>query len=349
MANIEQLSILVGTSEAEDYRDSYVYTDACKIEDWNVWRARNPSVSPDLSGVNFNATDFLVPRIMDLGIGAAVLENLPNVYAAGIDFSRTDLSNSTFYECRLHCADLREANLTGSHIQDSELVACELSGANFEGATFLSVRLSDLDLAGVRNLPTVEHRFPSSLALDTLIKSHGDIPENFLRGCGVPASFIEYQRSLLANPIEFYSCFISYSHTDKDFARRLHDRLEGRGIRCWLDEKRIKIGDEILPGVLDAIRVHDRVLLCCSEGSLTSNWVHAELEETFEKEEKDARPILFPLNLDGYLFDGWKGPLAVEVRKRLAADFTGWEQDHAKFEEQFERVVEALKEPACPD
>ena len=52
--------------------------------------------------------------------------------------------------------------------------------------------------------------------------------------------------------------------------------------------------------------------------------------------------VIIPLNLDGHLFK-WNGAHAAVLRKRLAADFTGWESDNAKYEAQFEAVVGALR------
>jgi hypothetical protein len=74
---------------------------------------------------------------------------------------------------------------------------------------------------------------PSTIGIDTIYRSKGKIPEGFLRGAGVPEEFITYMRSLVANPIEFYSCFISYSSKDQQFAESLYAALQVKNVRCW--------------------------------------------------------------------------------------------------------------------
>ncbi len=215
----------------------------------------------------------------------------------------------------------------------------------------------DLDLSNVKGLEDVIHEGPSTLGVDTLFRSGGTIPEVFLRGCGVEETLITYLPSLMGKPIQFYSCFISYSHTDKAFARRVHDTLQGRGIRCWLDEKQMLPGDDIYEEVERGIRLWDKVLLCCSENSLMSWWVDDEIDRTFQKEREKFQgrqvKVLVPLDLDGYLFDGYESAKKTKITSRLAANFVGWEKDNNIFETKIEEVIKALqtdggKEPPPP-
>jgi TIR domain len=55
----------------------------------------------------------------------------------------------------------------------------------------------------------------------------------------------EKQIEHLPSRPQFYSCFISYSSKDQDFASRLHADLHDKGIRCWFAPEDLKIGDRI--------------------------------------------------------------------------------------------------------
>ena len=319
---------------------------------WNEWRARQ---SGDLV-VNLNGVD-----IQNINLSGA---NLHNVNLSGANLVRADLSGANFVGANLNnsklCgANLIIANLTVTNLSYSNLSYANLSYANLSRANMRGVELhyaklketvfGNLDLTEVIGLEEINHVGPSTLDHRTIELSRV-LPVNFLRGCGLPDSMIDYLPSMLNEAISFYSCFISYSHEDKVFAQRLHDQLQGQGIRCWLDDHQILPGDDIYEVVDQGIKLWDKVLLCASENSLSSWWVDNEIDATFHKEQqlmnqrKEKVLSLIPLNLDGHMFSGkWKNGKAGQVKSRLAADFTGWETNNDIFEKAFEKVVKALK------
>lgn len=321
------------------------------VEAWNRWRSENPKIIPDLSGNFYDEAylpdiNFIRVNLSGANLFRAILLDAKFDFA---DLSNTVMSASIFERARFFRTNLINANLVEATMVKALFEGALLSGTEFYRAIIGWTIFSDLDFSEAKGLDTIEHNGPSRISIDTIYKSGGQIPQIFLRGCGVPENFITYMKSLTMNPIEYYSCFISYSHKDKPFARRLHDQLQARGIRCWLDEKQLLPGDDMHDMIDRGIRHWDKVLLCCSETSLNSWWVDKEMDRAINKEERLWKErgkkvlSLIPLNLDGYLFGGWEGGKKDMVTTRLAADFTGWETDNSKFEEQFELVVRALQ------
>jgi len=196
-------------------------------------------------------------------------------------------------------------------------------------------------------LEVVRQNGPSTIGIDTIIRSHGKIPEDFLRDAGVPDSIIEAIPSLIGSlsPIDYYSCFISYSSKDDALARRLHVDLQSKKIRCWFAPEDLKIGDKIRTGIDEAIRFHDKLLLILSKSSVASGWVEREVKTALAKERKEKRTVLFPIRVDQAVFESpfdW----ATEIRhERNIGDFTRW-KNHDDYQKAFTRLLRDLKAEA---
>jgi hypothetical protein len=205
---------------------------------------------------------------------------------------------------------------------------------------------ANLDLRDVKGLESVRHRGPSTIGIDTVYRSEGNIPEAFLRGAGCPDTFIEYVRSLVAEPIQYYFSFISYCHKDEEFARCLHNDLQANGVRCWFAPEDMKIGDRIRPAIDVAIRVRDKLLVVLSESSIRSDWVETEVETAFEEERRRKKTVLFPVRLDDAVMDTDEAWAAEIRRTRHIGDFTGRTKRGA-YQKAFARLLGDLREESA--
>jgi hypothetical protein len=151
---------------------------------------------------------------------------------------------------------------------------------------------------------------------------------------------IEYLPTLLNQAIQYYSCFISYSTKDQDFAERIHADLQTKGVRCWFAPHDLPIGGKILDEIDAAIRVRDKLLLILSAHSIKSDWVEDEVTKAFAEERKRKQIVLFPIRLDDAVMDtneAW----AAKLRARSIGDFRNWKH-HTFYQKSFERVIRDL-------
>jgi uncharacterized protein YjbI with pentapeptide repeats len=266
--------------------------------------------------------------------------NLSEVNSRGTDFSEADLRGVNLQGALMSGASFRGADLTSVNLSNADLDDTDFKDAKMGWATF-----GNNDLSSVKGLEYVIHYGPSTVGLDTLYRSGGKVSRRFLRGCGVPENIISYIPALVAapEPIQFYSCFISYSSGDQDFAERLHADLQAKGVRVWFAPRDMKIGAKIRPAIDESIRVYDKLLLVLSEHSVSSQWVEQEVETAFRKERQDGEgTALFPVRLDDSVFDVGEGWPALIKDTRHVGDFTDW-KDHDSYRKAFDRLLRDLK------
>jgi uncharacterized protein YjbI with pentapeptide repeats len=315
----------------------------------------------DLSFSDFSFSDLSRANLTEAVIENAHLSmailpgaNLTETFLKGADlegtnFMRANLTRANLTITNLIGANFEEADLegtdfTGANLDSTHFTAANLTGANFERTVVGWATFGNVDLSIVNGLETVNHQGPSTIGIDTIIRSQGKIPEIFLQKAGVPSSIIAAILPLIGflNPIDYYTCFISYSSIDQEFAERFHADLQNKGVRCWFAPEDMKIGDKIRVRIDESIRIYDKLLLVLSEHSVESNWVEFEVETALSKETKGKPTVLFPIRLDDTVMESSTAWAAHIKNTRHIGDFTKW-KNHDDYQRAFTRLLRDLK------
>jgi len=317
---------------------------------WNRWRLHNRGVAPNFIAANLHGADLQGAHLHDADLTRANFDSAifkdAQLFYSNLDqtsFTAADLSSANLAFARLWYTNLSNARLQHTNLAGAVLNGAHLEGTDFAGADVSLAIFTNVDLSTAIGLETTRHIAPSRIDIDTIYKSKGKIPEDFLRGCGVPEDFITYARSLVINPIEYYSCFISYSSQDKEFADRLHADLQAKAIRCWYAPEDLKIGDKFRTRIEESIRVYDKVMIVLSENSIQSAWVEDEVVAGLERERQNPSSlVLFPISLDNAIMETKQAWAASLRRTRHIGDFSDW-KNRDSYQKSFERLLRDLK------
>lgn len=295
LANLKQ-GILTWNQWRKDHPD--VWPDLIGV---NLSRA-------DLSRADLSRINLLGANLLDANLGSVslLMTNLSAAYLCNAnltyamvsradltfaDLTNADLSSANLIEANLIGANLSLANLSYADLIRADLTGVQLTGANLTGADLTKSRIggmmvvdgysptiarpvttifANVDLSNTKGLVEIEHRGSSNVQLHTVHLPQDGSALHFLRGAGVPDEWIGYYYAHMMNPIQYHSCFISYSNQDEALARRLHADLQDQGVRCWFAPEDMKIGDRIRSRIDEAIHLQDKFLLLLSKHALSS-------------------------------------------------------------------------------
>jgi hypothetical protein len=111
------------------------------------------------------------------------------------------------------------------------------------------------------------------------------------------------------------SVFISHTHADKPFVRRIGADLAGLGARVWIDEAELNIGDSLNRRIAEAIDQMEFLAVVLSPEAVGSRWVQQELEQAMSGQLTDKNVKVLPLLYRACEIPGF-------LRGKLYADFT---------------------------
>ncbi len=277
----------------------------------------------DLTGVDFQGADLEGANLESANLLTAVFDdanlqrvNFTNANLRHVDFIGANLELANFFMADLKSADLSRATLISANFFNANLTLANfrwaslhgvnftraiLIRANFEDALLKSTIFSENDLSRASNLDKSVSLGASTIDQQTLIRSK-NLSDKFLRDCGFSDSFIKSIPTLLGTLelAQKHTCFISHSEKDVVLAQKIHDDLQEKGLRCWLNPKNDKERNWYESTCDKSVRDNEKFLVLISEDSIKSKWLRQEVENALKREKR------MKLELQGELKDQCK-------------------------------------------
>jgi hypothetical protein len=296
-------------------------------------------IEANLSGADFSRADLSGACLIEADLSGA---DLIGANLREADLSKADLSGACLIEANLIWADLSKADLSEADLRLANLGWANLSGAYLSGALIGWTVFASVDLREVEGLDKVHHIGPSTIGIDTIYLSQGEIPEVFLRGAGVHDDFIKYMHSLTEK-------LSSSTHALSAIAKRIETSssastpiFKASGVRTWYFPEDAKCGEYVWGEIDRAIKIYDKIVVVCSQNSLQSGPVLREIERALQREDREHKNILFPITIDDYVFNEWKHARRDDVVSRVVGDFRAW-RDPSSYQKAFRKLLEGLQ------
>ncbi len=324
-SNINQTSFNLAKLREANFSESYLRkSDLSEADLSRAYFIRADLVKVDLCETDLTKADFRW------------------AYLIGTDLTRADLTQADLRWAHLSESNLSDANLTKANLVKASIIKTNLHHSNFKDTLMAWTHFGDVDLSLTKDLYAAQHYGPSSIGIDTIMRSDGKIPETFLRDAGVSDNIIQNMALLTEKGPSYQGCFISHSGKDLEFAEKLYTDLQNHGVRCWFASEDMKIGKKTWDSIYHYIRMRDKILLILSEDSISADWVEEEVNAALSEENKRKKPIFLPIRVDNAVLGSDQAWAEYINKTRNVCDFSDW-KDHDAYHRALDNLLDELK------
>ena len=336
------------------------------LNDAHFYRAdlREVNMSRSIaSGANLRGADLRNANLAGINLDGATLSEA--------NLSGADLTNANLDRTNLDRANFTGANLAGTSFNGSNLSRSNLSGAVLNAADFYEAVLNDVTtseadfnnciigytvfqncaLDGAVGLETVRHDAPSTIGLDTMLRSQGALPESFILGSGVPVGVVNIQESVAGTPVNTLEVHISCADSDLDFARQLEANLRAQGVRSWvfaesfrgnpLVDRRASSDEEEIERW---VRHYDRLVVICTAGGLDSETVRNDITAAQESENTTDSWRMFLVDADGVMGESRSRAARLLKEEHRVFDLTAQAAASDEYQAALTELIDNLRE-----